>query len=274
MDIQHLQVHVSGTVQGVGFRPFIYHLARKFNLLGTVQNNSKGVLIHIEGSQEHLHQFLESIVREAPTAAQVNRLTETELPLANFSDFRILQSEVLEDAFTQVSPDIALCADCRRELEDARDRRYGYPFINCTNCGPRFTIIEDVPYDRPLTTMSPFEMCQRCRAEYDNPADRRFHAQPVACHECGPKLQFLTNAKHGWQPVGNSDNALSQTVEALKSRQIVLLQGIGGFHLACDACDDELVQKLRRRKHRDEKPCALMFPGTESLREHCEVSDR
>ena len=274
MDIQHLQIHVSGVVQGVGFRPFIYHLARKFDLLGTVQNNSKGVLIHIEGHSEHVRQFLESIILEAPAAAQVDRLTESQLPPANFLDFRILQSEILEDAFTQVSPDLALCADCRRELEDASDRRFDYPFINCTNCGPRFTIIQDVPYDRPLTTMSSFEMCARCRAEYENPADRRFHAQPVACPDCGPRLQFLTSAECGWQPLGDSDNALMRTVESLKSRRVVLIQGIGGFHLACDACDDELVQELRRRKHRDEKPFALMFPSVESLHEHCETSAR
>jgi len=272
--IQHLQIHVSGTVQGVGFRPFIYHLAHQFELLGTVKNNSQGVLIHIEGSQEHLRRFLDSIVREAPAAAQVDRLAEAELPLVNFSGFRILQSEILEDAFTQVSPDLALCTDCRRELEDAGDRRFDYPFINCTNCGPRFAIIQDVPYDRPLTTMSRFEMCERCRMEYENPADRRFHAQPVACPDCGPKLQFLTNKEGRWQSASDGDNALTQALEALKSQRIVLIQGIGGFHLACDACDDELVRELRRRKHRDEKPFALMFPSVKSLRENCEVSDR
>ncbi len=274
MDIRHLQVHVSGVVQGVGFRPFVYHIAHKFNLLGTVQNNSRGVLIHIEGSPEHLRQFLESVMREAPPASQVDRLNETELPLANFLDFRILQSELLEDAFTQVSPDLALCPDCWRELEEADDRRFDYPFINCTNCGPRFTIIQDVPYDRPLTTMRDFAMCERCRIEYEDPADRRFHAQPVACPDCGPKLQCLTNKEGYWQSTNDSNNALAQAVEALKSRRIVLIQGIGGFHLACDARDDELVRELRRRKHRDEKPFALMFPSVESLRENCEVSDK
>jgi hydrogenase maturation protein HypF len=273
MDIQHLQVHVSGVVQGVGFRPFIYRLAHKFKLLGTVHNNSQGVLIHIEGSPERVRLFLDSIAREAPAAAHVDRLTKTELPPANFLDFRILQSEVLQDAFTQVSPDLALCADCRRELEDAGDRRFDYPFINCTNCGPRFTIIQDVPYDRPLTTMSRFEMCEACRTEYENPADRRFHAQPVACPDCGPKLQFLTNKRGRWQEAADEKDALVKAVEALKSRQVVLIQGIGGFHLACDACDDKLVEEMRRRKHRDEKPFALMFPSVESLREHCEFSE-
>ncbi|MBM3324468.1 MAG: carbamoyltransferase HypF, partial [Calditrichaeota bacterium] len=173
MDIQHLQIHVSGVVQGVGFRPFIYRLAHKFHLLGTVKNNSQGVLIHVEGRPESLRSFVEAIVREAPAAAHVDRLIEKELPLAKFLDFRILQSEILQDTFTQVSPDLALCADCRRELEDASDRRFDYPFINCTNCGPRFTIIQDVPYDRPLTTMNRFAMCKLCREEYKNPSDRR-----------------------------------------------------------------------------------------------------
>jgi hydrogenase maturation protein HypF len=272
LNIQHFQIHVSGTVQGVGFRPFIYHLAREFGLLGTVKNNSSGVLIYVQGSEDDLRSFTDAIRNSAPPAARVENLEISHLSLAQYTDFRILESEVLDDAFTQVSPDLALCADCHHELEDVRDRRFDYPFINCTNCGPRFTIIQDVPYDRPSTTMKAFTLCEPCRAEYENPADRRFHAQPVACPDCGPELQFLLNGEDGWQPV-SCDDPLTKAAESLKSRKIVLIQGIGGFHLACDTLDDRLMQELRRRKHRDERPFALMFPNENSLREHCEISE-
>lgn len=270
--IQHLEIHVSGTVQGVGFRPFVYNLARWLGLYGTVQNNSQGVTIHAQGPEGRLAEFVEAVRREAPPAARVDHLESSALPLADYTEFRILPSETLEATFTQVSPDLALCSECRRELEDDGERRRDYPFINCTNCGPRFTIIQSLPYDRPQTTMSVFRLCDICRAEYENPADRRFHAQPVACRNCGPWLQFFERANGAWIERAGKDDALGLAVGALGQGMTVLVQGVGGFHLACDARDETLVNELRRRKHRDEKPFAVMFPSEASLRESCEVS--
>ena len=270
--IQHLSIHLTGTVQGVGFRPFVYNLAQQNGLAGTVQNNSQGVLIHLQGKEDQLQSFVQSICRLAPSAACIDTVDISSLPVVKYSDFRILSSERLRDAFTQFPPDLALCPECRRELRDPGNRRFAYPFINCINCGPRFTIIRDLPYDRPLTVMSSFTMCSDCSAEYINPADRRFHAQPVACSKCGPTLTFLEAGSDGWNPRGDSESVIILTTDALRDRKIVLLHGIGGFHLACDACDENLVLELRRRKHRDEKPFALMFPSLESLRESCEVS--
>jgi hydrogenase maturation protein HypF len=271
--VEHWQVRVTGTVQGVGFRPFIFHLARQHHLLGTVLNDSRGVVICAQGSSESLRSFVAAIRSDAPAAARVNSVETSILPLADYTEFRILASEPLGETFTQVSPDLALCSDCRRELLDPSDRRFGYPFINCTNCGPRFTIIRGVPYDRPLTTMSEFELCPACRAEYENPVDRRFHAQPVACAECGPELRFVQATADGWCNAGTGGDPVLLVAAALNSGHIVLVQGIGGFHLACDARDDRLVGELRRRKKRDEKPFAVMFPSEESLAQSCLVSE-
>ncbi|MFZ5433050.1 MAG: carbamoyltransferase HypF [Calditrichota bacterium] len=269
--IQHLEIRVSGTVQGVGFRPFIYRLAREHRLLGSVLNNSQGVIIRVQGEESVVAAFTRDIRKQAPPAARVMNLDCQALPLDHYTEFRILPSETLDETFTQVPPDLALCEACRRELLDSRNRRHGYPFINCIHCGPRFTIIHELPYDRPFTTMSGFTMCAACQAEYDDPADRRFHTQPNACHDCGPQLEFLRYAVGGWNTVNDGD-PLRSAVEALRSRRIILVQGLGGFHLACDAADDALVSELRRRKHRDEKPFAVMFPDEASLRESCESS--
>ncbi|MDD5088065.1 MAG: carbamoyltransferase HypF [bacterium] len=269
---QHLEIRVSGTVQGVGFRPFIYRLAREHDLLGTVLNNSRGVVIRAQGSEPALREFLSAIPSGAPPAARVDQVTARELPLDSYTEFRILPSETEGETFTQVSPDLALCDDCRRELVSDDDRRRGYPFINCTNCGPRFTIIRALPYDRPQTTMREFPLCDACRAEYDNPADRRFHAQPVACDDCGPHARFLIARGHTWETESANFRPISSAARALRLGRIVLIQGIGGFHLACDARDENTVRELRRRKQRDEKPFALMVPDEASLRACCEVS--
>lgn len=269
---QHLEIRVSGTVQGVGFRPFVYRLAREHNLLGTVLNNSRGVVIRAQGSETSIRDFLFAIQSDAPPAARVDDVITEELPLDSYTEFRILPSELLDETFTQVSPDLALCDDCRRELLSDDDRRRGYPFINCTNCGPRFTIIRALPYDRPQTTMREFPLCDACRAEYENPADRRFHAQPVACDECGPHARFLIARGRTWESESANFDPIASAARALRLGKIVLIQGIGGFHLACDARDDETVRELRRRKQRDEKPLALMFPDEASLRACCDVS--
>jgi hydrogenase maturation protein HypF len=270
--IQHLQINVSGTVQGVGFRPFVFALARRFSLAGSVHNNSRGVIIHAQGARDRIDGFLHDLQNATPPAARVENVLTEALPVSDFTEFRILPSETLDDAFTQIAPDLALCADCRCELLDPRDRRHDYPFINCTNCGPRFTIIRGVPYDRPQTTMSEFILCGSCQREYENPANRRFHAQPVACPECGPQLAYLERLDHHWHSAAANKSALTSAVQALQDGKILLLQGIGGFHLACDARRDEVVRELRRRKRRDEKPLAMMLPDLENVRKCCELS--
>ena len=270
--VQHLSIHLTGTVQGVGFRPFVYNLAQQYSLVGTVQNNSQGIILHAQGEEDLLRAFILSVREMAPVAARVEAVDISFLPTTDYADFRILPSERLEDSFTHIPPDLALCPECRRELCDPDNRRFNYPFVNCIHCGPRFTIIRDLPYDRPLTTMNAFMMCSDCRSEYENPADRRFHAQPVACSKCGPTLTFLEAGSDGWNPRGDSESVITLTTDALRNRKIVLLHGIGGFHLACDACDEGVIIELRRRKHRDEKPFALMFPSLDSLRKWCHVS--
>lgn len=268
---QHLLIHVYGTVQGVGFRPFVHRLATSLELRGTVHNDASGVTIHVEGDERSLRRFIHALGEESPPASRIARVQTESLPPAHFQTFDIISSEGGTVVGTQVSPDLALCDDCRRELLDSSDRRYCYPFINCTNCGPRFTIIRSLPYDRPLTTMDGFEMCPSCRAEYEDPSDRRFHAQPVACPACGPKLSFLFNVNGRWRQTESTD-ILHEAAERLRRRQILLVQGIGGFHLAVDARHDEAVQMLRRRKRRDQKPFAVMFPSLSMLDKSCDIS--
>jgi len=271
--IQHLAIHVSGTVQGVGFRPFVYNLASRHGLSGTVLNSNHGVCIRAQGPADHLQAFVEAVCHTAPTAAHVESLKTTRLPLAPYVDFRILPSKTENDGFTLIPPDLALCDDCRRELEEQGDRRFAYPFINCIQCGPRFTIVRALPYDRLQTTMSVFAMCPSCRKEYENPDDRRYHTQPVCCPECGPQLRCLAATPQGWIQKAQGKAVIAHFVKALKERKIVLIQGIGGFHLACDARDEELVLQLRRRKQRDEKPFAVMFPSERHIRDNCMVTE-
>lgn len=272
-------IHVTGIVQGVGFRPFVYGLAARFDLYGWVCNTSAGVEIHIEGGQENINSFIENLSNEKPPLAVIDQISTTDVPSENFKTFDIRPSTLIEGEFQPISPDIAICADCERELFDPNDRRYLYPFINCTNCGPRFTIIKDLPYDRAATTMYKFQMCEACGAEYENPLDRRFHAQPIACPECGPSVQLrnsTSSAQSAGKVVSNIDlrlSAILKTRQLLREGKIVAIKGLGGFHLACDANNEKAVQELRQRKGRVGKPFALMFANIESVLRYCEVNE-
>jgi hydrogenase maturation protein HypF len=244
-------------VQGVGFRPFVYRLAREMGLDGWVLNDSHGVLIEAQGPAASVEQLSERLRAEAPPLAVIERLIVSPgEPVAPGSGFAIRASPTGERPDAPVTPDTATCGDCLRELLDPADRRHRYPFINCTNCGPRFTIVLGVPYDRPLTTMARFEMCEACRAEYEDPADRRFHAQPNACPECGPSLSLLSAERAS--ELASGEDALRAAAAALRDGAILAVKGIGGYHLACRADDESAVARLRGRKHREEKPFALM----------------
>jgi len=268
------QILVRGIVQGVGFRPYVFSLARKRALRGRVFNDSTGVIIDVEGERRAIEQFVSEISLHPPPLSRIEAVERNDnLAPADYRDFRIVESAVAGAKVTPVSADIATCHDCLRELFDAHDRRHHYPFINCTNCGPRFTIIEGIPYDRARTTMRDFEMCRACRAEYENPLDRRFHAEPTACPACGPRL-WLTVApgrEVRLDPVPEND-AVACTRLLLLDGKIVAIKGLGGFHLACDALDAEAVERLRRGKYREEKPFALMAASVEIVRESCFVS--
>ena len=263
-------VHITGIVQGVGFRPFVYGLATRFALKGWVRNTSAGVDIEVDGDQDVLEAFVKALYDEAPPLSRIDGLTVSFGPGNGFHSFEIIHSEVIPSAFQPISPDVAICEDCLRELFDPNDRRYRYPFINCTNCGPRFTIIKDIPYDRPDTTMAPFAMCPDCEREYRDPTDRRFHAQPVACPVCGPHVTFeRLNAG----TLAHERDAIRETRAALTNGEIVAIKGLGGFHLACDATNTKAVTELRNRKLRVDKPFALMMPDVENVEEHCFVSN-
>jgi hydrogenase maturation protein HypF len=263
-----LQFRVQGVVQGVGFRPFVYALATRLGLSGFVYNDSSGVCIEVEGPTLSLSDFRRALSEQRPPLAQIEQITVTTLPVTSTTGFSIVDSESNSASHTLVSPDISICDDCLRELFDPNDRRYRYPFINCTNCGPRFTIIQDVPYDRPLTTMAPFELCSDCLREYNSPDNRRFHAQPNACPQCGPHLEFrwsndqiptalakyFGDSAHPLQ----GEAALQQAQQLLIHGGIIAIKGIGGFHLACDARNSHAVARLRQLKSRGDKPFAIM----------------
>ncbi len=266
-------IHVTGVVQGVGFRPFVYGLATRLGLRGSVCNTSAGVDIVLQGEQAQVDSFAKSLSTEAPPLARIDQVTAWEEAADEIADFEIRESESVEGAFQPVSPDVALCPDCERELLDPNDRRYLYSFINCTNCGPRYTIIKDLPYDRPATTMADFPMCDACRAEYEDPTDRRFHAQPVACPDCGPFVQLRAPSDFSSKVV-NIDMRLSAIVKArklLREGKIIAIKGLGGFHLACDATNESAVAELRRRKGRAGKPFALMFADVKTISQYCFV---
>lgn len=268
-ELKRMRISVSGTVQGVGFRPFVFRLAEQFALKGFVLNAGGAVVIEVEGHQQYVQNFLTGLTCEAPPLAKITS-SSAELLEPRFDEerFLILESDRTFDCEKSVPPDCATCQDCFRELFDPSDRRYLYPFINCTNCGPRFTIIESFPYDRQRTTMSTFQMCGNCADEYSNPADRRFHAQPNACSLCGPQLQFVT----AHNVVSNcTDGALRETVALLRRGGVAAIKGLGGFHLCCDATSDDAVRLLRRRKHRDEKPLAVMYRSIEDIESDCVV---
>lgn len=260
----HLQIE--GIVQGVGFRPFVHALARSWRLSGLVGNNSLGVFVEIEGTLAAVTGFQRALRREAPPLALIEAVSVREVAPTGEPGFRIAASRPGDSARTQVSPDCATCGDCLRELSDPADRRFGYPFINCTNCGPRFTIIQRVPYDRPQTTMAAFPMCSRCRREYDDPADRRFHAQPLCCNDCGPQLRLIDAS--GDQPA----DVIKATAELLRQGRIVAVKGLGGYHLAVDATSGHGTRTLRARKHREQKAFAVMVPDLAAARRLAELS--
>ncbi|MDN5326220.1 MAG: hydrogenase maturation protein HypF [Moorella sp. (in: firmicutes)] len=263
------KIYVYGIVQGVGFRPFIYNLSKKLGIKGYVKNTSYGVYIDAQGTPEALSKLLAEIKRNPPSLAVVQSVKVVECQEKDYGDFKILHSED-DGGFLPVSPDMGICSECLTELFDRGNRRYRYPFINCTNCGPRYSIIKDIPYDRPMTTMAGFVMCPDCQWEYDNPSDRRFHAQPNACPVCGPHVSWVDYS--GENACLSCENALEKAVEFLKKGRIVAIKGAGGFNLAVDATNEEAVKRLRERKHRYEKPLAVMVADINMVRTFAEVS--
>ena len=264
-----LRVEVRGAVQGVGFRPFVYRLASELGLAGWVNNSSQGAMIEVEGDADSLAEFLRRLRADRPIPCVLHNLTPVFLPALGYTGFAVRGSSEDGPKTVVILPDLATCTDCLREIFDSGDRRFRYPFTNCTNCGPRYSIVEGLPYDRPRTTMKLFSMCAACRAEYDNPADRRFHAQPNACPRCGPHLELWDVTGHV-QSTG--EEALRAAADALRRGDIVAAKGLGGFHLLVDANNQEAVLRLRRRKLREEKPFGLMYPGLEAVRRDCRVS--
>ena len=267
-DLRGAHIHITGVVQGVGFRPFVYALAKRFSLKGWVRNTSAGVDIEVDGTPETLAAFQEALRKEAPPLARIDEFQVEKCPPNGYTTFEIVHSEAIAEAFQPISPDVSLCKDCLRELLDPQDRRYRYPFINCTNCGPRFTIIEDIPYDRPKTTMAAFPMCSACASEYDDPLDRRFHAQPVACPVCGPQIWLEAEGER----LAQKDDALHAARQMIREGKILAVKGLGGFHLACDATNAQAVAELRRRKLRVDKPFAVMMYEKETVEAHCDLS--
>jgi hydrogenase maturation protein HypF len=261
------RIRVCGVVQGVGFRPFVYRIATEERLAGFIGNDTDGVIIEIEGRDSHIESFIHRLTSETPPLARIDSVAAADLEPKGDATFRIIASEVLGRVATGIPADAATCPDCLRELLDPSDRRYRYPFLNCTNCGPRFTITRRIPYDRPQTSMAVFPMCSDCQAEYDDPLNRRFHAQPNACWKCGPQVWLESSAGEFIQ----SDDPIASTIERLLGGEIVGIKGIGGFHLAVDATNEQAVKRLRHRKHRYGKPLAVMVRDLESARELCEI---
>ena len=262
-DVEGRRILVRGTVQGVGFRPWVHRLAVEEGLSGRVRNDARGVTIEAFGRPEALEAFSRRLGAEAPPAARLREVREERIPAEPLAGFAIVASEGEGVRRVSIPPDLATCPECSREVGDPADRRHLYPFTNCTHCGPRYTIARDVPYDRPATTMASFAMCPDCRREYEDPADRRFHAQPIACPACGPRLRAVNAAGH---PEGDEGEAIVAAAAQLRAGRIVAVKGLGGYHLACDATSGEAVGRLRERKQRDEKPFAVMVLSLDDAR--------
>jgi hydrogenase maturation protein HypF len=267
-----VRARIEGTVQGVGFRPFVYRLAAEEDLDGYVLNDEHGVLLEVEGDPGSVTRLLTRLQAETPPLATVDALKTEPIATLGERGFAIRSSERSGAADALIVPDSATCSDCLAELADPTDRRHRYPFINCTNCGPRFTIVRDVPYDRPRTTMAAFAMCDACRREYEDSLDRRFHAQPNACPECGPHVSLLDRRGH---PIAGSTilDPIASTAARLAEGAIVAIKGLGGYHLVCDAADEAAVAALRARKHREDKPFALMVADAAAAGELIEIVD-
>src|SRR5580692_4798360 len=265
---------VTGVVQGVGFRPFVHRIASDLGLTGFVGNDSGAVFLEVQGERTRVHEFGRRLRAQAPPLARIDTVSVHDIPAdtARVREFRIAASKTTTDAntfMTPIPPDIAACDDCVAELFDPHDRRYRHPFVTCTNCGPRFTIIRKLPYDRPATTMSAFAMCERCAAEYHDPANRRFHAQPIACPACGPALWFAAHTER----VTGADAALGATQRALAAGAVVAIKGVGGYHLACRVDDEAAVVALRTRKARGAKPFAMLVADLDVARRYAHIND-
>jgi hydrogenase maturation protein HypF len=264
------QITVTGLVQGVGFRPFVFRIATKHNLTGWVQNTNESVMIQITGTAQNINYFLRSLREEAPQAAIIRDISTLQIDTKPFSDFTIKESDDISEEITEISPDIAVCEECLQDM-DKLGNRLDYAFINCTNCGPRFTIINDLPYDRTKTTMEPFDMCPECWSEYNDVSNRRFHAQPVACRVCGPNYQMYV---HGNLISNNTSDIIETASECIENGGVILIKGLGGMHLACDAFNKTAVEELRNIKNREGKPLAVMFRDAESLKPFAEIDER
>ncbi|WP_051505381.1 carbamoyltransferase HypF [Sulfurospirillum arcachonense] len=269
MIIKHFNFAVEGIVQGVGFRPFIYTLALQYNLNGYVLNDSSGVKISVEGEVEHINSFEKDLYVQLPPLARIDQLRKKELPLENFKQFIISKSSEQKLKYSLVSPDFAMCDDCLNELKDKNNRRYNYFFTNCTNCGPRYSIIKTVPYDRPNTSMSSFSMCEECKKEYENPLDRRYHAQPISCIKCGPTLSLKDMTG---KIIATNVDAIDKLAIFIKEGFIVAMKGMGGFHLICDATKEKTLLSLREKKNRPSKPFALMMNSFEMIELYCHIN--
>ena len=263
------KIVVKGIVQGVGFRPFIYKNATKNNLKGFVNNTSKGVFVEVEGYEEDITSFIKEIREKPPVLSKITDIKIIDKEIEGYTDFKIIESVEEEEAITLLSPDIATCDDCLADISDVNNRRYRYPFTNCTNCGPRFSITKKVPYDRENTTMDVFQMCSECREEYTEPLNRRFHAQPNGCSKCGPRV-YICN-KEGNEIISN--DPIKDIAKEIKNGKIVAIKGIGGFHLACDAKNKEVINELRKRKKRPRKPLAVMMRDIETVKKYCDVNE-
>jgi hydrogenase maturation protein HypF len=268
-DRRRLRVCVRGVVQGVGFRPFVYTAAASLGLSGSVRNDSAGAIIEVEGDASSIDDFLHRLRAGPPPLAIIESIVTEQIPVIGGTAFKIADTSRSGTGRTLVSPDVAMCADCAAELRDPTNRRYRHPFVNCTNCGPRFTIIGSLPYDRATTTMAAFEMCADCAREYADPADRRFHAQPVCCPACGPQLRYLTPGHN----VAHREDGLSAARALLRDGGVLAVKGVGGYHLACDARDTAAVEELRRRKRRGDKPFAVMVPDLPTARRIADVDE-
>jgi hydrogenase maturation protein HypF len=264
-----LRLGIRGTVQGVGFRPFIYRLANDLDLNGWVRNSLGGVQIELEGDKNRLRQFLDRVVAEQPSLAHIDDIKADNLTPVGYSGFSVRESDRNGETDAVILPDIATCRDCREEIFDPANRRYRYPFTNCTNCGPRYSIVESLPYDRANTTMGRFSMCDECRREYEDPRNRRFHAQPNGCPKCGPHLELWDKAG---KALADREQALCRACDFVRAGGILALKGLGGFQLIVDARNDEAVRRLRDRKNRPEKPFALMYPDLPSVENDCKLT--
>ena len=262
------RVSIRGVVQGVGFRPFVYRIAVQHRVAGWVLNGEAGVEIHAEAASADLEKFLTELKDGPPPAAHISHFELRDIEVEGIADFQIHTSQHEAAPTVRISPDLVVCTDCLREMNDRFNRRHGYPYINCTNCGPRYSIIEGLPYDRAKTTMAAWKLCADCRREFENPGDRRYHAQPIACANCGPSYQLIV----GDECLDTSDAAIRRAAELLRAGRILAVKGIGGYHLACDAGNFESVEALRARKYRKEKPFAVMVRSLEEARRWVELT--